>query len=87
MLLRWQHKLFLTSFPSQEQPIQEQNITEKILEHRSETEAPPCTSETKMNCIRTVEIHYMLIALPFSRIMQHHVKRSPMSLCFFQWKK
>lgn len=84
MLLRWRHKLFLTSLPSQEeQPIQEQDITEKILEHRSETEAPPCTSETKINYIRTVEIHYVLIALPFSRTAQHHVKRSPRSLCFF----
>lgn len=40
---RWQHSLFLTSVPSQEKQttIQEQDTTERLLEHGGEAEVTP----------------------------------------------
>lgn len=39
--------------PSQDQltTIQEQDTTERILEYRDDAEVPPCTTQTKTECI------------------------------------
>lgn len=63
-------------FPSQEQliTIQKQETTERILEHESEAEVTPCSTDTKTDCIRRVrESSYVLNKLPFP----HARERSP----------
>lgn len=47
---RWRHRTFLSSLPSQEEPLTAvlgEDTTDKVLEPGGEAEAPPCTTETE----------------------------------------
>lgn len=87
--LRWGIGLSWLCSLSQEQitTITGQDITEKILEKCSENGAAPCTTENKTDHIRMVRgMATCWPHCPSPKLTQHHTKRFPLSLQFFQWK-
>lgn len=49
---------------------------------------PPCTTQTKKDCIRRVrEAAACCLRCPSPRLAQHHRQRFLLHLRFFQWQK